>query len=189
MTRRRTSVFMAVATPDAVLAFWFEELSPKQWFKPDAALDRDIAARFGETLEAAAACELWPWRETATGRLAEIIVLDQFSRNIHRDTAGAFANDTLALALAQELVRHGHDAELSTDRKHFAYMPYMHSESPAVHAVALRLYAQAGLETPLRHEREHWAEIERFGRYPRRNAALDRVSTEAERRFLETGAL
>ena len=119
----------AFATPQQVLDFWFEELTPKDWFRKDTDLDRTIVARFGETLSAAARCECWHWRETPSGRLAEILVLDQFSRNVHRNTPAAFAQDPLALALAQEAIAAGDDARLSTPQRIFVYMPFMHSES------------------------------------------------------------
>ena len=167
-----------------ILHFWFTELTPKQHFAKDAALDDAIRTRFGATLEAAARCELFAWRATPSGRLAEIIVLDQFSRNVYRDTARAFAQDALALALAQELVASGGDAQLPLAQRSFAYMPYMHSESPVVHKEALRLFAQAGLENNLDFERRHLAILERFGRYPHRNAILGRESTVEELAFL-----
>jgi uncharacterized protein (DUF924 family) len=91
----------------AILHFWFTELTPKHHFAKDAALDEVIRTRFGATLEAAARCELFAWRATPEGRLAEVLVLDQFSRNVYRDTPRAFAQDALALALAQELVASG----------------------------------------------------------------------------------
>ena len=168
-----------------ILHFWFTELSPKQHFAKDAALDETIRARFVATLEAAARCELFAWRATPSGRLAEIIVLDQFSRNVYRDTARAFAQDALALALAQELVASGGDAQLPLAQRSFAYMPYMHSESPVVHKEALRLFAQVGLENNLDFERRHLAILERFGRYPHRNAILGRESTVEELAFLQ----
>lgn len=170
---------------DAVLGFWFEELGPKQWFGGGAALDRAIAARFGALHVRAARCELHGWRQDARGRLAEIIVLDQFSRNIYRGRPEAFACDALALGLAQEMVAHGLDAALSSAERSFAYMPYMHSESPCIHEEAERLYAQEGLEYNLDFERQHRAIIERFGRYPHRNAILGRESTAEERAFLD----
>ena len=128
--------------------------------------------RFRPTLEAAARCELFPWRTTQEGRLAEILVLDQFSRNVHRDSdsASAFAQDALALALAQELVASGQDRSLPTAQRVFAYMPYMHSESALIHEQALALFAQPGMENNLDFERRHKAIIDRFGRYPHRNA-------------------
>ena len=106
-----------------ILHYWFEELSNKQHFVKDPALDADIRQRFGTTLEVAARCELFGWRGTPQGRLAEIVVLDQFSRNIFRDTARAFAQDPLALVLAQELVVNGQDQALTPTQRAFAYMP------------------------------------------------------------------
>ena len=167
-----------------VLFFWFTELTPQQHFAKDAALDEGIRTRFGQTLEAAARCELFPWRATPEGRLAEILVLDQFSRNVYRDTARAFAQDALALALAQELVASGQDRSLPTAQRVFAYMPYMHSESALIHEQALALFAQPGMENNLDFERRHKAIIDRFGRYPHRNAILGRTSTPEELAFL-----
>ena len=172
-------------TPDDVLAFWFEELEPKQWWKKDAALDRQIQQRFGALLESARQCELWSWRETPHGRLAEIIVLDQFSRNIHRDTPDAFSADPLALALAQEAVAAAADQPLEAIQRSFLYMPYMHSESAAIHVVAEQLYRDNGLEDNLDFELRHKAIIDRFGRYPHRNAILGRQSTKEEEAFLQ----
>jgi uncharacterized protein (DUF924 family) len=172
------------ARPEEVLRFWFEELTPADWWRKDPALDRAITARFAPMLAAAARCELLRWRATAAGRLAEVIVLDQFTRNIHRGTAAAFANDALALALAQEAVARGSDRELPVARRAFLYLPWMHSESGLIHEEALRLFAEPGLEHNLEFERQHKAIIDRFGRYPHRNAALGRASTPEELAFL-----
>jgi uncharacterized protein (DUF924 family) len=174
----------ALASAEDVLKFWFAELTPDDWWRKDPVLDRRIADRFGRTLAAAARCELHAWRATTRGRLAEVIVLDQFSRNIHRDTAAAFANDALALALAQEAVARGCDLELSPTERAFLYLPWMHSESPLIHEEALRLFAAPGLEKNLDFERRHKAIIDRFGRYPHRNAILGRASTDEELEFL-----
>ena len=170
--------------PQNVLHFWFTELTPQQHFTKDAALDESIRTRFGPTLEAAARCELFPWRTTSEGRLAEILVLDQFSRNVYRDTARAFAQDALALALAQELVASGQDHTLPTAQRVFAYVPYMHSESAVIHEQALELFAQPGMQDTLAFELRHKAIIDRFGRYPHRNAVLGRSSTAEELAFL-----
>ena len=171
-----------------ILHFWFDELTDKQHFAKDAALDELIRSRFGDTLEAAARCELFGWRATPEGRLAEIIVLDQFSRNVYRDTPRAFAQDGLALALAQTLVQglaaQGHDRSLGTAQRRFAYMPYMHSESALIHTEAVQLFDQPGLENNLDFELRHQAIIARFGRYPHRNAILGRASTVEETAFL-----
>lgn len=111
-------------------------------------------------------------------------MLDQFSRNVYRDTARAFAQDALALALAQELVARGQDRSLPTAQRVFAYMPYMHSESAVIHEQALVLFAQPGMENNLDFERRHKAIIDRFGRFPHRNAVLGRTSTAEELAFL-----
>jgi uncharacterized protein (DUF924 family) len=170
--------------PHSLLHFWFTELTPKQHFAKDPALDETIRTRFGATLEAAAKCELFAWRATPEGRLAEIVLLDQFSRNVYRDTARAFAQDALALAQAQELVASGQDRSLPLAQRSFAYMPYVHSESALVHAQAVALFSQPGMEDTLRFELRHQAIIERFGRYPHRNAILGRSSTAQELAFL-----
>jgi len=171
-------------THQDILDFWFEELTTRQHFVKDAALDALIRARFGTTLEAAARCELWAWRATPQGRLAEIVVLDQFSRNAYRDTPRAFAQDALALVLAQELVASGQDRSLPIAQRVFAYMPYMHSESERVHAQAALLFSQPGMEDNLAFELRHKEIIDRFGRYPHRNAVLGRTSSALELAFL-----
>ncbi len=177
----------AQTQPDAqrVLQFWFEESTPKQWFAVDPAFDALVTERFGTVLHAAAQCELFDWRSTASGRLAEIIVLDQFSRNVYRGTAQAFAQDALALALAQEAITARHDQALPVPQRAFLYLPFMHSESALIHVQAEKLFALPGLEDNYRFELLHKAIIERFGRYPHRNAALGRVSTPEELEFLQ----
>ncbi|HET7930646.1 MAG TPA: DUF924 family protein [Rhodanobacteraceae bacterium] len=175
---------MSVGSHD-VLAFWFDEATPAQHFKKDAAFDAAIRARFADTHAAAARCELSAWRDTADGRLAEVIVLDQFSRNLFRDDARAFATDPLALALAQEAIRAGADRGLPAARRAFLYMPFMHSESRAIHDVAERLFKQPGLEHNYDFELKHRAIIDRFGRYPHRNAVLGRTSSAEETEFLQ----
>jgi uncharacterized protein (DUF924 family) len=174
-----------IATATQVLTFWFGELTPAQWWRKDVALDRVIAERFATTLAAAKAAELADWRDTARGRLAEVIVLDQFSRNVFRDRAESFAADGMALALAQEAVRAGLDRQLPVSERAFFYLPYMHSESAMIHQDALRLFDQPGLESNLDFERRHYAIIARFGRYPHRNAILGRASSAAEIEFLQ----
>lgn len=168
-----------------VLRFWFDEIDPRQWWQKALAFDRQLARRFATRLEQAASGELYAWRQTPEGRLAEILLLDQFSRNIYRDTPRAFAQDGMALVLAQEGVRAGFDRVLSTPQRQFFYMPYMHSESTTIHQLAEALFDQPGLEQALLFERKHKAIIERFGRYPHRNAILGRASTAAEIAFLK----
>ncbi|MGH8205037.1 MAG: DUF924 family protein [Steroidobacteraceae bacterium] len=177
----------AVAPPtgDEVLEFWFKETSPEAWWKSDPAFDEEIGRRFGSMHEAGSAGELYEWRSEPRGRLAEIIVLDQFSRNIHRGSPRAFASDPMALALAQEAVAGSYDMSLSRQQRVFLYLPFMHSESRLIHERAERLFAFLGLEQNYEFELKHKAIIDRFGRYPHRNAVLGRESTPEELAFLE----
>ena len=168
----------------SVLQFWFQEISPAQWWKVDAAFDRLIAERFSEVHRRAMRAELFEWRAQPGGRLAEIIVLDQFSRNMHRGSPRAFAADAMALALAQEAVASQADLALPTEERAFLYMPYMHSESPVIHEVAERLFRERGPKDNHDSELRHKAIIDRFGRYPHRNAVLGRESTDEELAFL-----
>lgn len=170
--------------PAEIIDFWFTAIKPAQWWAQDRALDELIERKFKTVQAAAAKCELYTWRTTAVGRLAEIIVLDQFSRNLFRDSALAFAQDPLALALAQEAVATGADAELSPVERSFLYMPYMHSESLPIHEIAAELFRRNGIDSNLQSELRHRKIIERFGRYPHRNSVLGRASTPAEMEFL-----
>jgi uncharacterized protein (DUF924 family) len=172
--------------PQTVIDFWFREIEPRQWFTKDSEFDRLIERRFQGVHEAALKCELFPWRDTSQGRLAEIIVLDQFSRNIYRDTPLAFASDPLALVLAQEAVRIQAQRDLPPQQRPFLYMPFMHSESPLIHEQAVVLFGEPGLEKNLEFELRHKDIIDRFGRYPHRNTVLGRVSTSDELAFLKT---
>lgn len=169
-----------------VLHFWFEELKPEQQFGKSEKVDASIRQRFGATLKAAARGELYEWRKTPEGRFAEIIVLDQFSRNVYRDKPESFAQDPMALTLAQEMVQLGLDVKIPMDRRAFVYMPYMHSESTTIHDAAAKLFAQPGLELTLKYEHLHRRIIDEFGRYPHRNKILGRPSTPQEIEFLKT---
>jgi len=175
---------MPAISADDVLRFWFEEAQPADWFRKSAEFDARIRGRFLSTYHAAARAELFAWRDTPRGRLAEVVVLDQFSRNVFRDSPLAFAGDPLALALAQEAVRQRADQALVPRERAFLYLPYMHSESLLVHDEAARLFDQPGLENNLDFERKHRAILDRFGRYPHRNAVLGRESTPEELEFL-----
>ena len=168
----------------SILQFWFQEITPAQWWKVDPAFDNLIANRFGAIHAQATRAELFAWRTTPQGRLAEIIVLDQFSRNIHRGTPHAFEADPLALVLAQEAVSAHVDKALAQNERNFLYMPYMHSESKQIHAVAEPLFKENTPESNYNFELRHKAIIDRFGRYPHRNLILGRVSTPEEQVFL-----
>ncbi len=172
--------------PSSVLDFWFRQIQPQQWWAVDPAFDAQLRDRFGSLLSQAAKGELFEWRTTAPGRLAEIIVLDQFSRNIHRGTPAAFAQDPMALALSQEAVRAGGPEALAEPwERVFLLMPHMHSESPRVHVEAERLFRQWAPPGNYDFELRHKAIVDRFGRYPHRNAILGRESTPEELAFLQ----
>jgi len=168
-----------------VLHFWFKENGEKQWFAKDDALDQEITQRFHDLHRQAAAGELWSWRETIQGRLAEIILLDQFSRNMFRDTPDAFMYDNLALALSQEAISSDDLDALEPNQLAFLYMPFMHSESSIIQELSVLLFNQDGLESFYPFAKDHADIIHQFGRYPHRNAVLNRESTEEELRFLK----
>ncbi|WP_144208901.1 DUF924 family protein [Shewanella donghaensis] len=169
---------------NSVIDFWFKEIDPTQWFKKDLQFDLLITSRFGKLHRQAVAGELWLWRQSPQGRLAEIIVLDQFSRNIYRDKANAFSADPMSLALAQEALSRSDDTLLTAVERTFLYMPYMHSESLEIHQQALKLFKNNGLESNYQFELKHLKIIEEFGRYPHRNSLLNRDSTAEELAFL-----
>lgn len=168
-----------------VLDFWFDPNHKQFWFAKSDEFDLEIEEQFDQTLQHALQCELWTWRESAEGRLAEIIVLDQFSRNLFRGHPASFAQDPLALSLAQEAVRLGLDLELTPAQRSFLYMPYMHSESKIIHIQALNLFEALGNLVNLDFEKKHKVIIDRFGRYPHRNEILDRESSPEEIAFLK----
>jgi uncharacterized protein (DUF924 family) len=168
-----------------IIKFWFEEIKPEQQWAKDPKFDAMIAQKFGNVHEKAIRGELKPWRNNALGALAEIIVLDQFSRNIFRDTPSAFASDEFALEAAKEAIEKGYDKELDINYRSFLYMPFMHSESVNVHEIAMKLFNQKGLEGSYDYEIKHKNIIDRFGRYPHRNKILGRESTPEEIEFLK----
>ncbi|MCC2976174.1 DUF924 domain-containing protein [Sphingomonas sp. PL-96] len=169
---------------DAVLHFWFEELSPEQHFAKSDALDATIRERFGSLRDAVFAANAEGWRDTPDRLLAAILLIDQFSRNLLRGTAEAFVADPLGLELALSGIAAGFAPRLSPERRAFLYMPLMHAEDRGVQRFALRCFAEPGLETNLAFAKAHAEVIERFGRYPSRNAALDRDSTAEEQAYL-----
>ncbi len=170
---------------DEVLLFWFETAQPAQWWKADPDFDARVRERYEGLLALAAQGECFAWRASAPGRLAEIIVLDQFSRNIHRDTPRAFTQDGIALVLAQEAVAAGALERLEAMQRAFLLMPYMHSESRSIHIEAERLFKIWTPEDSYRVELRHKAIIDRFGRYPHRNAIIGRESSPEEVEFLK----
>lgn len=168
-----------------VINFWFREVDPKLWWKKDESFDALIRERFSDVHKQARNCELFQWRVDPQGRLAEIVILDQFSRNMYRNTPQAFETDPLALALAQEAIANKADQELSQTERGVLYMPFMHSESIAIHDVAVKLFRKNGILSNYQYELKHKNIIERFGRYPHRNEILGRDSTPEELEFLQ----
>lgn len=177
---------MTVASQRAgeVLHFWFEEVGAERHFAKDDALDVECARRFGALRDEVVASEAAEWRDDADTMLAAIILIDQLSRNIHRGTGEAFSADPLALELALSAIAVGYDRALPLNRRAFVYMPLMHAEDRGVQRFSVRCFAQAGLEDNADFARAHRDVIERFGRFPSRNAALGRESTAGEKAFL-----
>lgn len=167
-----------------VLTFWFDELTPNQWWEKNSALDEHIKVKFKTVHQQAIQCELFSWRKTAKGRLAEIIILDQFSRNMFRDTSKSFAYDGLALSLSQQAIAVEADKELNAVERSFIYMPFMHSESIIIHEEACSLFKANGIDSNYQFELRHLDIIKKFGRYPHRNHILNRQSTVEEIEFL-----
>lgn len=168
-----------------VLKFWFEDISESKWWAKDEGFDQLVFEKFSAVHRMATRCELFEWRKSSYGRLAEIIVLDQFSRNIFRDSPLAFANDSLALALSQEAISVDADSLLDSTKRSFLYLPFMHSESRKMHDIAMELYKSNGIQSSIEFEIKHKDIIDRFGRYPHRNDVLGRESTEEEIGFLK----
>jgi uncharacterized protein (DUF924 family) len=173
--------------PADVLTFWFVTHNEADWFGAKPEFDAELERNFAATHTWVAAGNATAWRTSPSGRLAEIIVLDQFSRQLYRQRPEAFASDPLALSLARELVASGGDLTLEPRRRMFAYLPFMHSEDLAVHAEAAPLFARFGDEKFSDFERRHVETLQRFGRYPYRNQALGRPSTPEELEYMQSG--
>ncbi len=185
---------MPVRTPSDVLEFWFSEQSRALWFEKIAAFDEAIRSRFEDTVRAAADGELEHWERTAPGALALVIVLDQFPRNLYRGSARAFAADARARQVADRAINRRLDQEIPLAQRHFFFLPFEHSESRADQERSIALFqawaeahdgqARDGALEQMRYVHRHAEIIERFGRFPHRNEALGRESTEAEIAFL-----
>lgn len=194
-----------IETPDALLAFWFEDVvtrpetlgsQVKRWYSGGEAMDAAISSRFGATIDAFAngLAETWA-AQGARARLAAIIGLDQFSRSIHRKSPKAFADDPLALRLANEAITHGEDRQLDPIERWFIYMPFEHSEDMVDQREAVRLFenlmsdatehTRAPLQSALDYARRHAEVIAKFGRFPHRNDVLGRDSTPEERAWVK----
>lgn len=170
-------------SPDEIITFWFVDHGYDDWFGGEEAFDAKCT-RFFDLHAEVARGEAWAWRETPEGRLAELVVLDQLSRQLHRGSPVAFAQDKMALALAQEAVAGGHDRAVPRDWAIFFYMPYMHAESLVVQDEGVRLFEAYGDDKVLAYMQAHRATIARFGRFPFRNTALGRASTPEEEAYM-----
>lgn len=166
-----------------VLGFWYA-LTPEQHFAKSERLDGEIRERFGALRDAVLASGAEGWRDDPETLLAAIVVLDQFSRNIHRGTAEAFAADSLAQELTLEALEKGWDEGMTGERKQFLYMPLMHAEDEALQDLCIDKFEALGDKNSLDFAHQHAGAIIRFGRFPSRNAALGRVSTELEKEYL-----
>ncbi len=187
-----------VTTINDVLDFWFppdsrpdashpEGRDVAAWFAPDPAFDETIRARFLSTYEAAVRGDLDDWAGTADGALALVVVLDQLPRNMFRGQARAFAADAKALSVARAAVARGFDKAHPATWRKFLYLPFEHSEDPEMQARSVALFAGLGEPVGLRYAEAHKAIIDRFGRFPHRNAILGRESTPGEIEWLDAG--
>ncbi|MDG2118807.1 MAG: DUF924 domain-containing protein [Gammaproteobacteria bacterium] len=167
-----------------IIKFCFTETHPNQWLKNDPEFDQIITNQFLDVHQLAQKGLLFNWREHPLDALAEIILLDQFSRNIFQNSPKAYQFDDLALVLAQEAIRKKYDAELTTEQRKFLYSPFMHSESKEIHELAVFLYDQPGLEESYHRELYQKEIIDCFDRFPERNITLNRKSTVEELVFL-----
>lgn len=176
--------------PESVLEFWLAELDPEDWYLSDPELDEEIRERFGDLWQAAHDGGLEHWVDGAVGTLAYLVVTDQFPRNLFRGQAKAFATDPLARAAAHKAVEKGWDLDAPEPERQFFYLPFEHSEEAADQALSVQMFAERMPEAgeSLLHARAHQAIIARYGRFPFRNDALGRETTESEREFLEGGA-
>jgi uncharacterized protein (DUF924 family) len=173
------------ATPADVLAFW-REAGPSRWFRKDTAFDEQFRLRFLGAHESAARGELDDWAIDAQGALALLVLLDQFPRNAFRGTPRMFGSDAKAREIARQALRAGFDMQVDAELRNFFYLPFMHSEQLSDQDLGVELTRKLGDE-PLRFALLHRELIERFGRFPHRNAVLGRATTPEEQRFLDDG--
>lgn len=202
-----TETINSVADPEDVLGFWFAdaETGPEAiarrnqiWFQGGAPFDRECTKRFAATLASASSGELDSWLESPRTRLALIVLLDQFSRNVYRGTTAAYQQDARALAACTEGIEKGHDRQLSPIERTFFYLPMEHAEDRRVQHLSVQHFEALAVEAPeeLRaqllanagYARQHRDIIERFGRFPHRNAVLGRACTADEDAYLADDA-
>lgn len=175
--------------PEEILSFWLDEVGPEGWYKAEDALDAEIRARFEETWNGAMEGKFGLWLTYPSGSLAYIILLDQFSRNMFRGTGKSFASDAVALAAAKQSIHRGWDLKIDEPARQFFYMPLMHSENLCDQDRCVRLMNERMQQggNNLLHAQAHREVIRQFGRFPTRNAALDRKSTAPEMVYVDEG--
>ena len=171
--------------PSDILGYWFSEGAKARWFEPDAAFDAELKQLFEPALEKAKSGALASWSENPAGALALVVLLDQISRNLYRNTPEAFAADPLAIGIARDAVARAFDERLNTDERSVLYMPFMHSERIEDQDEGVRQFTALRLDNSLDFMRRHRDIIARFGRFPHRNAILGRPSTPEELAFLQ----
>ena len=169
-----------------ILNFWFDEIQPEQWFQKSDDFDRQIIDRFATDFDQAVQGKFDGWTDIAEGSLALIILLDQFSRNMFRDTPKAFSGDDKALAVARQSVEQGFDQTLEPSKRSFMYLPFEHSEDMDDQKRCVELFEAMKEDHPLGYDYalRHMAVIEQFGRFPHRNAILGRENTDEEAVYL-----
>lgn len=172
--------------PQQIIDFWFAPATRKLWFNSTPEFDQELRNRFQSTWLQACRGDLDEWMDTPQGCLALVIILDQFPLNMFRDTAQSYASEARSREVAAIAIERGFDKELPSEQLAFLYMPYMHSEDLQDQDLALRLFDQPGLESNLRFARHHRDIVARFGRFPHRNAALGRTSSDAEIEYLDS---
>lgn len=177
---------MTIRTAQDVLDFWFSADMEPNWFAKSDAIDVRIRDRFAATYEAAHRRELDDWAATPEGALALIVVLDQFPRNLFRGAGRAFESNDIALEHARAALDAGFDGQVDPTRRQFFYLPFMHSEDLPDQTRSVELYEALGNPSSLDYAIQHRDIVERFGRFPHRNAALDRPNTPDEEEFLKT---
>ena len=178
-----------MTTPDSILAFWLDEIGPEGWYNKDEARDAEIVARFGAAWEGLMEGRYGLWLTYPSGALAYIILADQFPRNMFRDDPRAFASDEVARAAAKQAIHRGWDLRIDPPARQFFYTPLLHSENLCDQDRCVRLFKERMPEAAanMLHARVHREVIRMFGRFPFRNGALARKTTEAEKDFLDNG--
>lgn len=175
-------------TAQEVHDFWFVEHGPEDWFMGAEDFDRKVHEQLRDIHAEAERGELWHWRQTPDGRVAELILLDQISRQLYRGQARAFDCDKMALALAQEVIAQGLNEPMDVNHRLFVYMPFQHAESLVIQEESVRLFKALGNDEYLPYALAHHETIARFGRFPFRNKALGRESTPEEIAYMEANS-